>query len=72
MNLILVFELDDSWLVCVNMRICLIRLSSTVAPWWQHKDMIYSLSRLQTIRQSVHWDVKHRAFPSVWTDRLDC
>lgn len=59
-------------LVCVNMRIWLIRLSSTVAPWWQQKDMISCLSWLQTSCQSVHWDVKHWAFLSVWTDRLNC
>lgn len=63
---------DDSRLVCVNMGIWLIRLISTVAPRWQHRDMIYCLSWLQTIRQSVHWDVTHRVFPNVWADRLDC
>lgn len=64
--------LADSQLVCVNMRIWLMRLSSTVAPWWQQKDMICRLSWLQTIRQSVHWDVKHRASPPClgWQIRL--
>ncbi len=62
----------DSRLVCVNLRIWLIRLSSTVAPQWQGQDMICCLSWLQTIRQSVHWDVTHRVFSQClgWQIRL--
>lgn len=63
---------DDLRLVRINLRIWLMRPSSAAVPRGQRKDMIYCLSSLQRIHQSVRRDLKREALPNVWNDRLDC